>query len=84
MQAPKPTTNWQIESQQQAAGAQQIKQIQQNVGTDNANLLRMFGQSRAPQGVGLSTPSLVGAAPAASGAAFGAIPSLASLFGGRK
>jgi hypothetical protein len=83
MQAPKPTTNWQIESQQQAAGARQIQQIQQNVGADNAGLLKMFGTPQA-QGQGFSIPPMVGGTPTVGGLSIGAMPSLASMFGGGK
>jgi hypothetical protein len=83
MQAKKPETNWQIESQQQAAGAKQIQQMQQNVGVDNANLLKMFGAPQA-QGQGFSIPALVGGSPTVGGLSLGAMPSLASMFGGGK
>jgi hypothetical protein len=83
MNAPKPHQNWELAIEQNNAGQKLIQQTQQNTGVDTANLLKMFG-SPAAQGQSVSIPPLVGGSPTVGGLSLGAMPSLASIFGGGK
>ena len=62
---PKPDPS--VEAQQGQAAQRNALQIQQNVGTDTANLLKMFGQTSASQTAGLTVSPLVGGPTALGG-----------------
>jgi hypothetical protein len=60
VQSPTISPDPSVVAQQTQSAAKQQQQIQQNVGADTANLLRMFGQTTASQSAGLMASPVVG------------------------